>query len=74
MVHREEPTLQETSAVEDGIAPRQNTNRDNDDTDARHPNDTPKGMQRYAHAANETTEAMETTRPVRPITITQWAG
>ena len=58
MVPRKEPTLQETAAVADGITDQQNTTHENDDTDARHPDDTPGGMQRNVHAVNETTEAM----------------
>ena len=74
VVPRREPILQETAEVDDGITSQRNTNRDNADTDARHPSDTPGGMQGYEHAAIETTEAMETTKPSRPRTINQGAG
>ena len=39
------PTIQETAAVGDGIMARPNANHDNDDAEARHPNDTSNGMQ-----------------------------
>ena len=69
MVPRKVPTLQETAAVEVGIADQPKTNHDNADADERRPNDTPEGMRGNAHAANETTEAMETTNPIHPRTI-----
>ena len=74
MVPRKEPTLQKSAAVGDGIMAQPNTNRDYDDTDARHPNDTPGGMQGNAHDANETTEATGTTKPSHPRTANPGAG
>ena len=52
----------------------ENTNHDNDDADARRPNDTPRGMQGNAYAAIETTEAMERTEPSHPRPVNQGAG
>ena len=69
-----EAALQTNTAVGDGIMAQPNTNRDYDDTDARHPNDTPGGMKENAHDANETTEAMETTEPSHQRTVNQGAG
>ena len=48
----EKPTLQRNNAVKDEIAAQQNENHDNADANARQPNDTPKKLQRDAHAEN----------------------
>ena len=45
MAPRKEPTLQETASGDDGIMAQQNTNHDNAGAEARHPDDTPGGVQ-----------------------------
>ena len=71
VVSRKEPTPQETTAVEAGSMARQNTNRDNDATDARRSNDTSERMHGNDNAADETTKAMEIAEPIHSRTIIQ---
>ena len=57
------PTLQRTTAVDDAIMAQPNTNHDNDDADARQPNDTPERMQRNDTSTDETAITLVTSNP-----------
>ena len=68
MVSGKKPTLQKTTAADDGIMDQLIANHDNTDADARQSNDTPKRMQRNANAEDEITKTMETSKPIHSRT------